>query len=215
MDHTITNLLRIKEEINLKDSHNTKIIAVTKTFPADKVLPLLKAGHVDFGENKVQEAALKWSKIKDDYKDIKLHMIGKLQTNKVKHAVKIFDYIHSVDNLKLAEKISQEQKKIDKNIKLFIQVNIGSEDQKNGINLKDAKNFLNICVKELQLDIIGLMCIPPNDNKEEKYFSEMLNLKKQLDLNGLSMGMSNDYLLAIEYGSTYVRIGSKIFGLRN
>ena len=215
MDHTITNLLRIKEEINLKDSHNIKIIAVTKTFPADKVLPLLKAGHVDFGENKVQEAALKWSKIKDDYKDIKLHMIGKLQTNKVKHAVKIFDYIHSVDNLKLAEKISQEQKKIDKNIKLFIQVNIGSEDQKNGINLKDAKNFLNICVKELQLDIIGLMCIPPNDNKEEKYFTEMFNLKNQLSLNELSMGMSNDYLLAIKYGSTYVRIGSKIFGPRD
>ena len=215
MDHTITNLLRIKEEINLKDSHNIKIIAVTKTFPADKVLPLLKAGHVDFGENKVQEAALKWSKIKDDYKDIKLHMIGKLQTNKVKHAVKIFDYIHSVDNLKLAEKISQEQKKIDKNIKLFIQVNIGSEDQKNGINLKDAKIFLNICVKELQLDIIGLMCIPPNDNREEKYFSEMLDLKNQLSLNELSMGMSNDYLLAIKYGSTYVRIGSKIFGPRD
>ena len=215
MDHTITNLLRIKEEINLKDSHNIKIIAVTKTFPADKVLPLLKAGHVDFGENKVQEAALKWSKIKDDYKDIKLHMIGKLQTNKVKHAVKIFDYIHSVDNLKLAEKISQEQKKIDKNIKLFIQVNIGSEDQKNGINLKDAKIFLNICVKELQLDIIGLMCIPPNDNREEKYFSEMLDLKNQLSLNELSMRMSNDYLLAIKYGSTYVRIGSKIFGPRD
>ena len=215
MDHTITNLLRIKEEINLKDSHNIKIIAVTKTFPADKILPLLKSGHVDFGENKVQEAALKWSKIKDDYKDIKLHMIGKLQTNKVKHAVKIFDYIHSVDNLKLAEKISQEQKKIDKNIKLFIQVNIGSEDQKNGINLKDAKIFLNICVKELQLDIIGLMCIPPNDNREEKYFSEMLDVNSQLSLNEFSMGMSNDYLLAIKYGSTYVRIGSKIFGPRD
>ena len=215
MDHTIANLLRIKEEINLKDSHNTKIIAVTKTFPVDKILPLLKFGHIDFGENKVQEAILKWGKIKDDYKDIKLHMIGKLQTNKVKHAVKIFDYIHSVDNLKLAEKISQEQKKIDKNIKLFIQVNIGSEDQKNGINLKDAKNFLNICVKELQLDIIGLMCIPPNDNREEKYFSEMFDLKNQLSLNELSMGMSNDYLLAIKYGSTYVRIGSKIFGPRD
>ena len=215
MDHTIANLLRIKEEINLKDSHNTKIIAVTKTFPVDKILPLLKFGHIDFGENKVQEAILKWGKIKDDYQDIKLHMIGKLQTNKVKHAVKIFDYIHSVDNLKLAEKISQEQKKIDKNIKLFIQVNIGSEDQKNGINLKDAKSFLNICVKELQLNIIGLMCIPPNDNKEEKYFSEMFDLKNQLSLNELSMGMSNDYLLAIKYGSTYVRIGSKIFGPRD
>ena len=215
MDHTITNLLRIKEEINLKDSHNIKIIAVTKTFPADKILSLLKFGHVDFGENKVQEATLKWSKIKEDYKNIKLHMIGKLQTNKVKHAVKIFDYIHSVDNFKLAEKISQEQKKINKNIKLFIQINIGSENQKNGINLKDAKNFLNVCVKEFQLNIIGLMCIPPNDNKDEKYFSEMLNLKKKLDLNELSMGMSNDYLLAIKYGSTYIRIGSKIFGLRN
>ena len=215
MDHAISNLLRIREEINLKNSNNTKIIAVSKTFTEDRILPLIEFGHTDFGENKVQEAVSKWSVIKSNYKEIKLHMIGKLQSNKVKTAVKIFDYIHSVDSYKLAEKISKEQKKIDKNIKLFIQVNIGSEDQKNGINLKDAKNFLNICVKELQLDIIGLMCIPPNDNKEEKYFTEMFNLKNQLSLNELSMGMSNDYLLAIKYGSTYVRIGSKIFGPRD
>lgn len=214
MDHAISNLLRIKEEINLKDEKNPRIIAVTKTFSENRVLPLVKFGHIDFGENKVQEAVSKWSKIKNEYKDIKLHMIGNLQSNKVKQAVSIFDYIHSVDNLKLAEKISKEQKKIDKNLKLFIQINIGNENQKNGINYEDTKNFLNVCIKDLELDVIGLMCIPPNDKNTEKYFSEMLSLKKQLNVNELSMGMSNDYILAVKHGTTFVRIGSKIFGLR-
>ena len=215
MDHTISNLLRIKEEINLKESLNTKIIAVTKTFTEEKILPLVKFGHVDFGENKVQEALSKWTKIKDDYKKVKLHMIGKLQTNKVKNAVKIFDYIHSVNSYKLAEKISIEQKKINKDLKLFIQINIGSEDQKNGIEINEVENFLKICTKDLNLCIIGIMCIPPNDSETEKYFSEMFEIKKKLSLDDLSMGMSNDYMSAIKFGSTFVRIGSKIFGQRN
>ena len=215
MDHTISNLLRIKEEINLKESINTKIIAVTKTFTEEKILPLVKFGHVDFGENKVQEALSKWTKIKDDYKKVKLHMIGKLQTNKVKNAVKIFDYIHSVDSYKLAEKISIEQKKINKDLKLFIQINIGSEDQKNGIEINEVENFLKICTKDLNLCIIGIMCIPPNDSETEKYFSEMFEIKKKLSLDDLSMGMSNDYMSAIKFGSTFVRIGSKLFGQRN
>ena len=215
MDHTISNLLRIKEEINLKESINTKIIAVTKTFTEEKILPLVKFGHVDFGENKVQEALSKWTKIKDDYKKVKLHMIGKLQTNKVKNAVKIFDYIHSVNSYKLAEKISIEQKKINKDLKLFIQINIGSEDQKNGIEVNEVENFLKICTKDLNLSIIGVMCIPPNDSETEKYFSEMFEIKKKLSLDDLSMGMSNDYMSAIKFGSTFVRIGSKIFGQRN
>ena len=215
MDHTISNLLRIKEEINLKESLNTKIIAVTKTFTEENVLPLVKFGHVDFGENKVQEALSKWTKIKDDYKKVKLHMIGKLQTNKVKTAVKIFDYIHSVDSYKLAKKISIEQKKINKDLKLFIQINIGSENQKNGIEINEVENFLKICTKDLNLCIIGIMCIPPNDSETEKYFSEMFEIKKKLSLDDLSMGMSNDYMSAIKFGSTFVRIGSKIFGQRN
>ncbi|RPG95806.1 MAG: YggS family pyridoxal phosphate-dependent enzyme [Candidatus Pelagibacter sp. TMED286] len=215
MDHTISNLLRIKEEINLKESQNAKIIAVTKTFSEEKILPLVKYGHIDFGENKVQEALLKWSPIKNNYKDIKLHMIGKLQTNKVKHAVKIFDYIHSIDNLKLAEKISQEQKKINKNLKLFIQINVGNEKQKSGINFDEAKNFLKICRENFDLNIIGLMCLPPNDEEPDKYFSEMVHLKNQLNINNLSMGMSSDYLIAVKHGSTFVRIGSRIFGSRN
>ena len=215
MDHTITNLIRIKEEINLKDSENPKIIAVTKTFTEEKILPLVKYGHIDFGENKVQEAVAKWSVIKKNYQNLKLHMIGKLQTNKVKNAVQIFDYIHSVDSFKLAEKISQEQKKINKNIKLFIQVNIGNEEQKSGINKNDTQNFLKVCKNELGLNIVGLMCIPPNDENSEKHFSDMLNLKRQIEVKDLSMGMSNDYLVAIKYGSTFVRIGSKIFGPRN
>ncbi len=215
MDHAISNLVRIREEINSKNSNNTKIIAVSKTFSEDKLLPLLKFGHIDFGENKVQEAMSKWNVIKNSYKDIKLHMIGRLQSNKVKNAVKIFDYIHSVDSFKLAEKISKEQKKIGKNLKLFIQINVGNEDQKNGIKLNNVKHFLETCNKDLELNIIGTMCIPPNDNEAEKYFSKMLDIKKEINLNELSMGMSNDYLKAIKYGSTFVRIGSKIFGKRS
>ena len=215
MHDSVSNLLRIKEEINLKDSKNHRIIAVSKTFGEEKILPLIDFGHIDFGENKVQEALLKWSTIKDKFKDIKLHMVGKLQTNKVKHAIKIFDYIHSLDNYKLAEKISIEQKKINKNLKLLIQVNIGDEHQKNGLNQNEVKNFLEVCKNDLKLNIIGLMCIPPNEKEPEKYFSEMMKMKQELNLEELSMGMSNDYLSAINHGSTMIRVGSKIFGQRS
>ena len=215
MDHTVTNLLSIKEEINLKNQNKVKIIAVSKTFSEEKILPLIKFGHKDFGENKVQEAVAKWTSLKEKNNDIKLHMIGKLQTNKVKEAVRIFDTIHSLDSIKLAEKISKEQKKIDKNLKILIQINIGEEIQKSGIDINDVKNLLNISINELKLNITGLMCIPPNDNNEEKYFLKMKELKDELRLDDLSMGMSNDYLKAIRYGSTYVRIGSKIFGDRS
>jgi len=215
MDHTVTNLLSIKEEINLKNQNKVNIIAVSKTFGEEKILPLIKYGHKDFGENKVQEAVAKWTSLKEKNSDIKLHMIGKLQTNKVKEAVRIFDTIHSLDSIKLAEKISKEQKKIDKNLQILIQINIGEEIQKSGIDINDVKNLLNISINELKLNIIGLMCIPPNDNNEEKYFLKMKELKDELRLDDLSMGMSNDYLKAIRYGSTYVRIGSKIFGERS
>ena len=175
---------------------------------------MINYGHTDFGENKVQEAVSKWSSIKNDNKKIKLHMLGKLQSNKVKFAVKIFDYIHSLDNYKLAKKISEEQDKVQKNIKLFIQVNIGNENQKNGINQSEIKEFLDDCKNKLKLDIVGLMCIPPNDQKSDDYFSAMFKLKKKYNVEELSMGMSNDYLNAITFGSTMVRIGSKIFGNR-
>ena len=192
-----------------------KIISVSKTFNSEKILPLIKFGHIDFGENKVQEAIDKWSTIKKEYSNIKLHMIGKLQTNKVKFAVNIFDYIHSVDSIKLAKKIALEQNKVKKNLKLFIQINIGNEPQKSGINPEEVKNFINICREDLKLNVIGLMCIPPNDDKTENYFSKMLELKKDLNLAALSMGMSNDYQIAVKYGSTFLRIGSKIFGKRD
>ena len=188
---------------------------MSKTFSEEKILPLINYGHKDFGENKVQEAVAKWTSLKEKNSDIKLHMIGKLQTNKVKEAVRIFDTIHSLDSIKLAEKISKEQKKIDKNLQILIQINIGEEIQKSGIDINDVKNLLNISINELKLNIVGLMCIPPNDNNEEKYFLKMKELKDELKLDDLSMGMSNDYLKAIRYGSTYVRIGSKIFGDRN
>jgi len=215
MHSTIINLLKIEEEINLKNNQDIKIIAVSKTFNEEKIFPLLEHGHLDFGENKVQEALSKWANLKEKYKEIKLHMIGKLQSNKVKHAVKIFDYIHSLDNIKLAEKIANEQKKINKNIKLLIQVNVGNEKQKNGIDSLDVKNFLKVCKDDLKLNVIGIMCIPPNDKKTNEYFSKMLKLKDELNLSNLSMGMSNDYLNAVQHGSTMIRVGSKIFGERN
>ena len=215
MHKTIINLLKIKEEINLKDLKDIKIIAVSKTFNEEKIFPLLEHGHLDFGENKVQEALSKWANLKEKYKEIKLHMIGKLQSNKVKYAVKIFDYIHSLDNIKLAEKIANEQKKINKDIKLLIQVNVGNEKQKNGIDTLNVKNFLEICQIDLKLNVIGIMCIPPNDKKTNEYFSKMLKLKDELNLSDLSMGMSNDYLNAVKHGSTMIRVGSKIFGERN
>ena len=215
MHNTIINLLKIEEEINLKNNQDIKIIAVSKTFNEEKIFPLLEHGHLDFGENKVQEALSKWANLKEKYKEIKLHMIGKLQSNKVKHAVKIFDYIHSLDNIKLAEKIANEQKKINKDIKLLIQVNVGNEKQKNGIDTLNVKNFLEVCKNDLKLNVIGIMCIPPNDKKTNEYFSKMLKLKDELNLSNLSMGMSNDYLNAVQHGSTMIRVGSKIFGERN
>ena len=177
-------------------------------------MPLISHGHVDFGENKVQEAVDKWSEIKNNNKSIKLHLIGKLQTNKVKFAVKFFDFIHSLDSEKLAKKISDEQKKQDLKPKIFIQINIGNEQQKSGIIKKNLKEFYNYCIS-LDLDIIGTMCLPPIDEDSEKYFAEMKELNENLKLKELSMGMSSDYLTAIEYNSSYLRIGSNIFGQRS
>ena len=219
MHNTVKNLLDIENNIKnhlnkLNIDSNPKIIAVSKTFKIDKILPLLDHGHVDFGENKVQEALEKWTDIKKVNSSINLHMIGKLQTNKVKFAVKIFDYIHSVDSEKLARKIADEQKKIDKKLKIFLQVNIGDEDQKSGIGKNNVTQLAYYC-KEIGLDLIGLMCIPPLNINPEKYFEEMYTLNKALELKELSMGMSSDFLLASKYLSTYLRIGSSIFGQRS
>ena len=218
MHKTVKNLLEI--ENNIKDylrekkiNIPPKVIAVSKTFKLDKILPLIDHGHLDFGENKVQEAFEKWSSVKAKNSKIKLHMIGKLQKNKVKFAVKIFDYIHSVDSEKLAKKISDEQNKIDKKIKIFLQVNIGDENQKSGINKNEVSNLVNYC-KEIDLDLIGLMCIPPANIDPEDYFEEMNKLNNNLGFSELSMGMSSDYLKASKNLSTYVRIGSGIFGKR-
>ena len=221
MHNTVKNLLNIENNIKiylnkLNINNNPKIIAVSKTFTIDKILPLIDYGHVDFGENKVQEALQKWNKIKIKNKNskIKLHMIGKLQTNKVKAAVKIFDYIHSVDSEKVAKKISDEQIKIDRKIKIFLQVNIGDENQKAGINKNNVGQLVSYC-KNINLDLIGLMCIPPANNNPEIYFEEMNKLKKKLNFIHLSMGMSSDYLLAAKHLATFVRIGSSIFGDRH
>ena len=217
MHISINNLALIKNQIKSKfgDLENLNIIAVTKTFPIKKIEPLINDGHIHFGENKVQEAVEKWSDIKNSLENIKLHMIGKLQTNKVKYAVSLFDYIHSLDNVKLAEKISIEQKKKNRNIKIFIQVNIGNENQKSGIDRNNLKNFYDKCIKDYNLNIIGLMCIPPQNGITKTYFKQMKDLKKFIGLNELSMGMSSDYMDAIECDSTFIRIGSKIFGNRN
>ena len=204
-------------EHRLKDQNITtqpKVIAVSKTFSLDKILPLIDYGHLDYGENKVQEAIEKWTNIKLTKKELKLHLIGKLQTNKVKQAIKIFDYIHSVDSEKLAKKIADEEDKQGKKIKIFIQVNIGDENQKSGINKNQLSDFYQFC-KILKLNVVGLMCIPPFDQDSKKYFEEMSVLNKKLNLNDLSMGMSSDYLEAINYSATYLRIGSSIFGNRN
>ena len=219
MHITVKNLLDIEnsikaylEEINL--DNYPKIIAVSKTFNIDKILPLIEHGHINFGENKVQEAVEKWTEIKKANSKIKLHMIGKLQTNKVKFAVKLFDYIHAVDSEKLAKKIANEQNKINKKIKIFLQVNIGNENQKSGINKEDLNQLVSCC-KEIDLDLIGLMCIPPVNADPRPYFEEMNKLNRSLGFTELSMGMSSDFLLAAKYLSTYVRIGSRIFGERS
>ena len=219
MHSIVQNLIEIKNKIklnlsSLKINNLPKIIAVSKTFKIDKILPLIDYGHIDFGENKVQEAMDKWTEVKLKNSNIKLHMIGKLQTNKVKFAVKLFDFIHSVDSEKLAKKIADEQLKINKKIKIFIQVNIGDEDQKSGINKNELNDFVLYC-KKINLDVIGLMCIPPINFDPESYFEEMNKLNKDLGFVELSMGMSSDYLTAVKYLSTYVRVGSSIFGQRS
>jgi hypothetical protein len=208
----ISNLIKLKLE-NIKINKFPKIIAVSKTFSIEKILPLIEYGHTDYGENKVQEALDKWTKIKIDNSNIKLHMIGKLQTNKVKFAIQIFDFIHSVDSKKLAKKISDEQIKQNRKLKLFIQVNIGNEEQKAGIDKSELVDLYKYC-KELNLNVIGLMCIPPVNENVEKYFIQTNLLNKELNLFELSMGMSSDYLKAVEHSSSYLRIGSSIFGKR-
>ena len=218
MHITVKNLLDIENNIKVSINQlniNTKpqIIAVSKTFKIDKILPLIEYGHINFGENKVQEAIEKWTEIKKTKPSIKLHMIGKLQTNKVKFAVKLFDYIHSVDTKKLAKKILDEQTKINRKIKIFLQVNIGEESQKSGINKENVEQLALYC-KEIGLDVIGLMCIPPADVEPDKYFEEMQNLNKSLGFVELSMGMSSDFILAVKNLSTFVRVGSSIFGQR-
>ena len=219
MHNSVKNLIYIEDFIKSKvnDLNNNKlpkIIAVSKTFPIKDVLPLIEYGHLDYGENKVQEALDKWTDIKNENTDIKLHLIGRLQTNKVKYALKIFDYIHSLDSEKLASKISDEQIKQNKRPKIFIQVNIGNEDQKSGLNEEKLVDFQKFC-KNLNLNIIGTMCIPPNDKDPENYFFEMSRINKSLNFENLSMGMSGDYLEAIKNKATFVRIGSKIFGRRD
>ena len=192
-----------------------KIVAVSKTFPLSHIKPLIDYGHDHFGENKVQECFSKWTEIKKVNYNLKLHMIGKLQSNKAKNAVEIFDYIHSLDNQKLADALEKNQKKINKNLKYFIQVNIGNEMQKSGIPVNELDPFYNYCTKEINLDVIGLMVLPPNEKNSKKYFEELYNLNNSLALNELSMGMSSDYLDAIDQKSTFVRIGSLIFGSRS
>ncbi len=192
-----------------------KIIAVSKTFKIEDILPLIDYGHLDYGENKVKEAIDKWTEIKEKRNNLRLHMLGKLQTNKVKQALKIFDYIHSLDSIKLAKKISEEQKKIQKKIKFFIQINIGNEEQKSGININELKNFYELCVNDLDLNIIGLMCLPPVNTDPSIYFEKMKKASNDLLLTELSMGMSADYMVAIKYNASFVRIGSKIFGKRS
>ena len=205
----------INRKIEEQKIHLTpKVIAVSKTFKLEKILPLIEYGHLDYGENKVQEALEKWSEIKLKKQNIKLHLIGRLQTNKVKHAIKIFDYIHSVDSKKLAQKIADEQNKQNKKLKLFIQVNIGDEEQKSGINVNQIEDLINFS-KKLNLNIIGLMCIPPADKESDKYFKKIKILNKKFNLSEISMGMSSDYLKAVENSSTYLRIGSSIFGQRS
>ena len=213
MHQTIINLNSIKKELQLKITKVPSIVAVSKTFPVSKILPLLDYGHIHFGENKVQEAAEKWTGIKQKYNKVKLHMIGKLQTNKVKFVLPLFDYIHSLDNEKLALKLSEEQKKYEKKPKIFIQINIANENQKSGINKEILNDFYHYC-KNLNLDVVGLMCLPPNDKNPTIFFKEMHNLNKSLKLDELSMGMTADYIEAAKNSSTFLRIGSKIFGER-
>ena len=219
MHNTVKNLIYIEDLIKSKVNHENadklpKIIAVSKTFPLDSIVPLIEYGHLHYGENKVQEAVDKWTDVKIKNVGIQLHLIGRLQTNKVKFALRIFDYIHSLDSEKLANKIANEQEKQGKKPKIFIQVNIGNEDQKAGINKEKLDDFYKFC-KKLNLDIVGTMCIPPKSENTENHFSEMSVINQKFNFKDLSMGMSGDYLSAIKNDATYVRIGSKIFGNRD
>ncbi len=212
----ITNFEKIKQEIKNNSSQNEiEVIAVSKTFSIDHIMPLIEYGHKHFGENKVQEAEKKWKELKKSNIDLRLHMIGRLQSNKAKKAVELFDFIHSLDSEKLANELSKRQKEKEKNLSYFIQINLGSEEQKGGVEISELKNFSDYCVNELNLSVLGLMAIPPNDNNPDKYFKRISELNKQFNFRYLSIGMSNDYLKAIKYGASHVRIGSAIFGSRN
>ena len=211
MNLIIKNYENIKSLIN---NSNVKILAVSKTFPYELIKPLVEHGHEHFGENKVQEAKVKWTDVKKNKPNLKLHMIGKLQSNKSKEAVHLFDYIHSLDSQKLASLLSKHEKNINKNLKYFIQVNLTKEKQKGGIGVDSLDDFFNYCTKDLKLDIIGLMAIPPNDGRESIYFKNLMELNLSLGLKELSMGMSKDFKKAIKYKATFVRIGSSIFGDR-
>ena len=213
MHDIVDRLVSIKKEIQSNNS-KAEIVAISKTFPLNKILPLINFGHLNFGENKVQEAVSKWTDIKKDFNNIKLHFVGKLQTNKVKYALPLFDYIHSLDTIKLAEKIANEQQKKNFKPKIFIQVNIGKETQKNGVEIDKLEQFYSECKKNYDLNIVGLMCLPPNEKNPNEYFSQMQILKNKLNLSDLSMGMTNDYLEALDYRATYLRIGTGIFGNR-
>ena len=220
MHTTLEKFSRVKNKVNEIISKkqlktNPKIVVVTKTFPLNKIIPLLENGHIHYGENKIQEAENKWIDIKNRYKDLQLHMVGKLQSNKAKKAIKLFDYIHSLDNDKLALKLSHHEKELNKKVKLFIQVNLAEETQKSGIMFNDLNNFYNYCTKDLSLNVIGLMCMPPVDSNSQEYFKKLKKVAGQLNLEDLSMGMSSDYVQAILSGSTYLRLGTIILGERN
>jgi hypothetical protein len=214
MHDVVDRLVSIKKEIQSNNS-TAKVVAVSKTFSMNKILPLINFGHIHYGENKIQEAVDKWTDIKRDFTNINLHFVGKLQTNKVKFSIPLFDYIHSLDNIKLAEKIANEQLKKNFKPKIFIQVNNGKENQKSGIDIENLEKFYTDCKKNFDLNIIGLMCLPPNNASPSIYFSEMQRLINNTNLKELSMGMTDDYIEALKYKSTFLRIGSKIFGPRN
>ena len=212
----INNFEKIKQEIKINRAQKeTEIIAVSKTFPIEHIMPLIDHGHRHFGENKVQEAEKKWKELKITKNDLKLHMIGSLQSNKAKKAVELFDFIHSLDSEKLANELSKREKEKGKYLGYFIQVNLGSEEQKGGIEINNLKPFYDHCIKKLNLSVLGLMAIPPNDKETENHFKKLSELNKQFNFQQLSIGMSNDYLLAVKYGASYVRIGSAIFGSRS
>ena len=215
MNNIVERFEKIKLNISKVENNNAKIVAISKTFSLSHIMPLINHGHNHFGENKVQEADVKWRNIKKEKPDLMVHLVGRLQSNKVKKAVEIFDYIHSLDSQKLADMLSESQTKINKKINYFIQVNIGNETQKSGIPFNEVDAFYNYCTKENNLDILGLMAIPPNDENTEKYFQSLSELNQSLGLKEMSLGMSSDYMTALKYKSTYLRIGSSIFGERS